>query len=55
MFILMARFVSEDATLRYVLLAVAVVQFASVLWPNQSRKIRNGAKYPAKNRWCLKN
>jgi YQGE family putative transporter len=30
LFILMARFVSEDAALRYVLLAVAVVQFASV-------------------------
>jgi YQGE family putative transporter len=30
LFILMARFVSEDAALRYVLLAVAIVQFASV-------------------------
>jgi YQGE family putative transporter len=30
LFILIARFVSEDAALRYVLLAVAIVQFASV-------------------------
>jgi YQGE family putative transporter len=55
LFILMARFVSEDAALRYVLLAVAIVQFASVFVAKSIQKIRNGARCRATNRWFLKN